>query len=87
MSFEEAEILKRRAEAFLRNAERLMKDKEWDLAMFNLEQFCQLILKYKLFVKKGSYLKTHSLRTLIRTLAQDNPELLEFIVKKITYII
>ena len=82
MSSEEAEILKRRAEAFLRNAERLIKDKEWDLAMFNLEQFCQLILKYKLLVKKGSYPRTHSLRTLIRALAQDNPELSELIEKE-----
>lgn len=69
MSFEEAEVLKKRAEAFLRNAERLIKDKEWDLAIFNLEQFCQLILKYKLLIKKGSYPRTHSLRTLIRILA------------------
>jgi HEPN domain-containing protein len=53
LSFEEAEVLKKRAEAFLRNAERLIKDKEWDLAIFNLEQFCQLILKYKLLIKKG----------------------------------
>ena len=79
MSFEEAEVLKKRAEAFLRNAERLIKDKEWDLAIFNLEQFCQLILKYKLLIKKGSYPRTHSLRTLIRILAQDNPELLELV--------
>jgi len=69
LSFEEAEVLKKRAEAFLRNAERLIKDKEWDLAIFNLEQFCQLILKYKLLIKKGSYPRTHSLRTLIRILA------------------
>jgi HEPN domain-containing protein len=79
LSFEEAEVLKKRAEAFLRNAERLIKDKEWDLAIFNLEQFCQLILKYKLLIKKGSYPRTHSLRTLIRILAQDNPELLELV--------
>jgi HEPN domain-containing protein len=79
LSFEEAEVLKKRAEAFLRNAERLIKDKEWDLAIFNLEQFCQLILKYKFLIKKGSYPRTHSLRTLIRILAQDNPELLELV--------
>lgn len=79
VSFEEAEILKKRAEAFLHNAGKLIKDKEWDLAIFNLEQFCQLILKYKLLVKKGSYPRTHSLRVLIRILAQDNPELLELV--------
>ncbi len=79
MSFEEAEILKKRAEAFLRNAGKLIEDNEWDIAIFNLEQFCQLTLKYKLLIKKGSYLRTHSLRTLIRILSQENPELLSLI--------
>jgi len=68
MSFEEVEILKRKAEAFLRNSEYLIKIKEWDLAMFNLEQYCQLILKYKLLVLSGSYPRTHSIRELIRRL-------------------
>ena len=62
MSFEEAEILKERAEAFLRNAKRLIEEKEWDLAMFSLEQYSQLILKYKLLVKYGTYPRTHSIR-------------------------
>ncbi|MEM1537736.1 MAG: HEPN domain-containing protein [Candidatus Nezhaarchaeales archaeon] len=66
MSFEEIEVLKRRAEAFLRNADHLLKNGEWDLAVFNLEQYCQLVLKYKLLVKTGSYPRTHSLRRLIR---------------------
>jgi len=79
LSFEEAEIIKRRAEAFLRNAERLIAEKEWDLAVFNLEQYCQLILKYKLLVRRGSYPRTHSLRTLIRTLGQGTPEVLELV--------
>ena len=68
MSFEEAEIIRRRAEAFLRNAKRLIEEREYDLAVFNLEQYCQLILKYKLLVRKGSYSRTHSLRRLIREL-------------------
>jgi len=79
LSFEEAEILKVRAEAFLRNAKFLLDNREWDLAIFNLEQFCQLILKYKLLVKSGGYLKTHSLRTLLRVLGRDNPKLLELV--------
>ncbi|MBC7091543.1 MAG: HEPN domain-containing protein [Nitrososphaeria archaeon] len=79
MSFEEAEILKVRAEAFLRNAKALIDNREWDLAIFNLKQFCQLILKYKLLVKRGGYLKTHSLRTILRVLGQDNPKLLELV--------
>lgn len=75
MSFEEADVLRRRAEGFLRNADFLLKNGEWDLAVFNLEQYCQLILKFKLLIKTGSYPRTHSLRTLIRELAKFNPNL------------
>jgi len=56
LSFEETEVIRRRAEAFLRNAERLIDENEWDLAVFNLEQYCQLILKYKLLIRTGSYI-------------------------------
>ncbi|MEM2212943.1 MAG: HEPN domain-containing protein [Candidatus Nezhaarchaeales archaeon] len=75
MSLEEVEVLRRRAEAFLRNAEYLLKGGEWDLTVFNLEQYCQLVLKYKLLLKTGSYPRTHSLRRLIRELAKHNPKL------------
>ena len=53
LSFREAEILRRRAQAFLKNPSRLLEEKEWDLAVFCLEQYCQLLLKYKLLVKRG----------------------------------
>ena len=88
MSFEEAEILRRRAESFLRNANRLIKEREWDLAMFNLEQYCQLMLKYKLLIKKGSYPRTHSLRRLIREIGELNPEILVLVddIDKLHYI-
>jgi HEPN domain-containing protein len=79
LSFEEAEILRRRAEAFLHNARTLLEEKEWDLAIFNLEQYCQLILKYKLLIRSGGYLRTHSLRTLLRFLGRDDPKLLELV--------
>ncbi len=79
MSLEEAELLKKRAEAFLRNAGRLIEEKEYDLAVFNLEQYCQLILKYKLLVKKGGYTRTHSLRRLIRELGELEPSVLELV--------
>ena len=36
MSFEEAELLRERAEAFLRNAQRLLEEGEADIAVFNL---------------------------------------------------
>jgi len=79
LAFEEAEILKRRAEAFLKNAERLMEEGEWDLAMFNLEQYCQLIIKYKLLVLRGSYPRTHSLRRLIRELGEFDQSILSLV--------
>ncbi len=88
MSFEEAEIVKKRAEAFLRNAKRLIEEGEYDLAVFNLEQYCQLMLKYKLLLKKGSYPRTHSLRRLIRELSWFNKEILVLVndVKNLHYI-
>ena len=73
---EEAEIFRKRAEAFLRNANRLLDEGEWDLVVFNLEQYMQLILKYKLLITKGTYPRTYSIRRLIRELGESNPELL-----------
>lgn len=74
MSFEEAEVLRERAEAFLRNAERLLEEGVYDLAAFNVEQYCQLILKYKLLVKTGTYPRTHSIMRLARELSKINPK-------------
>ena len=70
MSFGEAELLRERPEAFLRNAQRLLEEGEADLAIFNLEQYCQLILKYKLLVYTGAYPRTRSLRRLIIKLGE-----------------
>lgn len=61
--------MRERAEAFLRNAEELFQKGIYDLSAFNLEQYCQLILKYKLLVKTVMYPRTHSLMTLTRLLA------------------
>jgi len=69
LSFEEAEILKERAESFLRNAEELFLKGVYDLAAFNIEQYCQLIVKYKLLMKTGTYPRTHSLIKLLRLLS------------------
>ncbi len=66
-------MLRERAEGFLRNAEHLLEVKEWDLAAFSLEEYCQLILKYKLLTKSGSYPRMHSLRELIERLQEYNP--------------
>ncbi len=69
MSFEEAELLRERAESFLANAEELAAKGNYDLAAFNVEQYCQLILKYCLLVKVGTYPRTHSLIGLLRNLS------------------
>lgn len=88
MSFEEAEVLKRRAEAFLRNAVNLLNEREADLAIFSLEQYCQLILKYKLLVRRGSYIRTHSLRRLIRELGEIDSRILVLVndIRNLHYI-
>ncbi|GBC74984.1 hypothetical protein HRbin06_00292 [archaeon HR06] len=79
MSFEEAEILKERAEKFLFYAVKLFEDGEYDLAAFNLEQYCQLILKYKLLIKTGTYPRNHSIIKLLRELSKISPEVKQLI--------
>jgi HEPN domain-containing protein len=88
VSLEEAELLKRRAESFLKNAQRLIEEGEPDIALFSLEQYCQLILKYKLLVYTGSYPRTHSLRQLIKELGKINPNILVLVndIKNLHYI-
>lgn len=66
MSFETAEILRKRAESFLKNAEELVSKGVYDLAAFNVHQFVEIYLKYKLYVLIGDYPKTHSIKKLLR---------------------
>jgi len=79
LSFEEAEILRRRAEDFLENALKLLDEGKYDLAMFSLEQYCQLILKYKILIYKASYPRVHSLRRLIRELSDIKKDILDLV--------
>ena len=69
MAAEQAEILRIRANSFLKNASRLLLEEEYDLAAFNIEQFCQLLLKYKLLQKTVTYPRVHSPVRLLRELA------------------
>ncbi|MBO3842839.1 MAG: HEPN domain-containing protein [Candidatus Brockarchaeota archaeon] len=82
MSFEEAEILRERAEAFLTNSERLMGEGFFDLAAFSLEQYCQLILKYKLLLKTGTYPRMHLLTRLLRELSKISPNVSQLLEKE-----
>ena len=47
-----------------------MDIKKYDLAIFNLEQYCELILRYKMLIKLGYYPGTHSLKELINKLSE-----------------
>jgi len=87
-SIEEAEVLKIRAYAFLRNAKRLFDEGEYDLAAFSVEQFCQLILKYKLLIKVGTYPRTHSLLRLMTELSrlESSKKLESFIDSEIMFL-
>jgi HEPN domain-containing protein len=60
------EILKERADEFVKLAEYAYKRKRYDLAMFNLEQAVQLYLKYKIWQKLGDFEKTHSITKLLK---------------------
>jgi len=50
ISIEEAGSLKKCTEAFLRNVKKFVEEDEYDLAIFNLEQYCQLMLKYIILI-------------------------------------
>lgn len=86
MSYEEAELLRERANAFLKNAEDLLSKGVYDLAAFNIEQYCQLILKYKLLVYVGTYPRTSSLTRLIKDLSAVN-KIVGELLKKEEYIL
>ena len=69
-----ADFLKRKAEAFLEDADYDISRGEWFLAAFHLEQTIQLYLKYYLFLKLGDYPKVHSLEELLRELEKVYPK-------------
>ncbi|MCC5994376.1 MAG: HEPN domain-containing protein [Candidatus Aenigmarchaeota archaeon] len=68
---EEIELFLKRAEVFKRDAENDFKNKDFDICMFHLEQAAQLLIKAKLLEIKGSFQRTHSLRTLLLELAEN----------------
>jgi len=62
---EEIEIILRRSESFIKDALEDIKREDFDLAMFHIEQACQLLIKAKLLEIVGYFEKTHSLRKLL----------------------
>lgn len=62
---EEIHIYIKRAFVFLKDAEFDFANGEFDIAMFHIEQACQLILKAKLLEIKGYFPKTHDIEKLL----------------------
>jgi HEPN domain-containing protein len=66
----EIEFLKKRSIEFYENAKSLFKEGKYNISAFNLEQSCQLFLKYLIAKKIGEWPKTHYLDELIKELAK-----------------
>ena len=75
MSGEYVELLKNRSKVFLREAERLFQENEFDIACFNIEQAFQLYLKALIIRLTGENLRTHSIRSLLGYLIKKLKEL------------
>jgi len=67
---EEIRVLLRRAESFIKDSLEDLKREDFDLAMFHIEQACQLLIKAKLLELTGYFEKTHSLRRLLIDLSK-----------------
>ena len=83
---EEVKILRERAKTFLENARFNFKNKKFDVAAFNIEQFCQLYLKAKLVELTGEFSKTHSLIELLKQLPFVSKKVNTFIKKNVEYL-
>lgn len=68
-----------RAKEFLINSEFNIKKGFYSLAIFNLEQALQLLIKYVLLSKIGYFSKTHSLVELKEELKEVNKEFAKFL--------
>ncbi|MCS7144063.1 MAG: HEPN domain-containing protein [Archaeoglobaceae archaeon] len=77
---EEIELYLRRAEKFEANAQFNFDRKDYDLAMFHIEQAMQLLIKARLLNEKGYFERTHGLRRLLSEF-QDKEGVREFVEK------
>lgn len=64
------EVLRRRAESFVRHAIEDFNHGEYDLVLFHVEQAIQLYAKYLLYRKLGDFPKIHSIVKLLKDLAR-----------------
>jgi len=65
----------KRSERFFVNALKDFEEKEYDIAMFNLEQSLQLFLKAKILLKGIQFPKTHEIEKLIEFLSKIEKEI------------
>ena len=65
----------KRSERFFANALKDFEEKEYDVAMFNLEQSLQLFLKAKILSKGIQFPKTHEIEKLIEFLSKIEKEI------------
>ncbi|WP_052178018.1 HEPN domain-containing protein [Thermocrinis jamiesonii] len=80
MSLKDIEFLKEKSRKFYANALYLFEKGDYDLCAFNLEQACQLLLKYLIAKRTGDWPKTHYLEQLLRTLSEvyEIPEIYQY---------
>jgi len=78
--------LRERGRHFLKVALFDAKEKNFDVALFHLEQSLQLLLKSKLLEKIGEFPKTHRLTELIRLLGKLLPSLKKVAEKNWSYV-
>ncbi len=73
-------FLKEKSKRFYLNAIELFEKGDYDLCAFNLEQSCQLYLKYLIAKKVGDWPKTHYLNELIKRLSEvyEKKEILDY---------
>lgn len=76
MATDEVKLSNARSFEYLEEAERLIQDKKWDLAMSSLHLHCELLLKSKLLELGATYPRTHSLKELIRILSRFDEKVL-----------
>lgn len=65
---EEIKFYIERANKFIKNAKFNYENKDYDLAMFHIEQAMQLLIKAKIMDLKGYFERTHNLRKLLANL-------------------
>ncbi|HEX54961.1 MAG TPA: HEPN domain-containing protein [Candidatus Altiarchaeales archaeon] len=86
MAMDDVEFFIDKAKRFFETALYNYKREEYDIALFNIEQACQLLVKAKLLEVSGEFPKTHNLIFLLRELGKyhKKKEIERFLKENIT---